>query len=63
MIVGTAHSVVLLMPLGELDKGRFGALFVTNYKLSFVPLDSSPNDVSLNKKKLENEHTDIRTLI
>ncbi|CAH4021031.1 myotubularin-related protein 10-B [Pieris brassicae] len=44
MIVGTAHSVVMLTPLGELERGRFGALFVTNYKLSFVPLDSSPND-------------------
>ncbi|CAK1542013.1 unnamed protein product [Leptosia nina] len=44
MIVGGAHSVVMLTPLSENERGRFGALFVTNYKLSFVPIDTSVND-------------------
>ncbi|XP_045775855.1 myotubularin-related protein 10-A isoform X1 [Maniola jurtina] len=43
-VVGQAHSVVMLAPLSERDRGRFGSLFVTNYKLTFVPLDSSIND-------------------
>lgn len=46
MIVGAAHSVVLLAPLSERDRGRFGSLFVTNYKLSFVPMDGTDDDVS-----------------
>lgn len=45
--MGAAHSVVMLTPLSERDRGRLGSLFVTNYKLSFVPLETSPNDVSL----------------
>ncbi|KAL0870764.1 hypothetical protein ABMA27_005698 [Loxostege sticticalis] len=44
LIVGAAHSVVMLTPLSERDRGRLGSLFVTNYKLSFVPLETSPND-------------------
>ncbi|XP_045501274.1 myotubularin-related protein 10-B isoform X1 [Colias croceus] len=44
LITGAAHSVVMLTPLCEAERGRFGALFVTNFKLSFVPLDSTAND-------------------
>ncbi|XP_047028865.1 myotubularin-related protein 10-B [Helicoverpa zea] len=44
LVTGAAHSVVLLTPLSEWDRGRFGSLFVTNYKLSFVPLENSTND-------------------
>ncbi|CAG4955668.1 unnamed protein product [Parnassius apollo] len=44
LVVGAAHSVVLLTPLSERDSGRFGSLFVTNYKLSFVPLETSQYD-------------------
>ncbi|XP_049871615.1 myotubularin-related protein 10-B [Pectinophora gossypiella] len=44
LVVGAAHSVVMLTPLSEYDRGRFGSLFVTNYKLSFVPLESPHND-------------------
>ncbi|XP_046966425.1 myotubularin-related protein 10-B isoform X1 [Vanessa cardui] len=44
LVVGAAHSVVMLAPLSERDRGRFGSLFVTNYKLSFIPIDSSSND-------------------
>ncbi|KAJ2949405.1 hypothetical protein O0L34_g15319 [Tuta absoluta] len=43
LVVGAAHSVVMLTPLSEYDRGRFGSLFVTNYKLSFVPLESPIN--------------------
>ncbi|XP_073960257.1 myotubularin-related protein 10-B-like isoform X2 [Choristoneura fumiferana] len=43
-VVGAAHSVVLLTPLSDRDHGRFGSLFVTNYKLSFVPLERSQDD-------------------
>ncbi|XP_063627286.1 myotubularin-related protein 10-B [Cydia splendana] len=44
LIVGAAHSVVLLTPLSDRDHGRFGSLFVTNYKLAFVPLEKSVDD-------------------
>ncbi|XP_072938354.1 myotubularin-related protein 10-B [Epargyreus clarus] len=43
-IAGAAHSVVMLAPLSEMDRGRYGSLFVTNYKVSFVPLDHTIND-------------------
>ncbi|CAH2269390.1 jg16416 [Pararge aegeria aegeria] len=43
-VVGVAESVVLLAPLSERERGRFGSLFVTNYKLTFVPIDASSND-------------------
>ncbi|KAH9638082.1 hypothetical protein HF086_014943 [Spodoptera exigua] len=46
LVTGAAHSVVMLTPLSEWDRGRFGSLFITNYKLSFVPLENSTNDVS-----------------
>ncbi|VVC92046.1 unnamed protein product [Leptidea sinapis] len=44
LVVGAAPSVVLASPLSEPERGRLGALFVTNYKLTFVPLDASAND-------------------
>ncbi|CAB3244929.1 unnamed protein product [Arctia plantaginis] len=44
LVTGAAHSVVMLTPLSEWDRGRFGSLFITNYKLSFVPLENSSND-------------------
>ncbi|XP_026741450.1 myotubularin-related protein 10-B [Trichoplusia ni] len=44
LVTGAAHSVVMLTPLSEWDRGRFGSLFVTNYKLSFVPLENSTTD-------------------
>ncbi|KAF9812153.1 hypothetical protein SFRURICE_008254 [Spodoptera frugiperda] len=44
LVTGAAHSVVMLTPLSEWDRGRFGSLFITNYKLSFVPLENSTND-------------------
>ncbi|CAH0718119.1 unnamed protein product, partial [Brenthis ino] len=52
LIVGAAHSVVMLAPLSERERGRFGSLFVTNYKLSFVPLDISSNDEYGQKNQL-----------
>ncbi|CAG9130076.1 unnamed protein product [Plutella xylostella] len=46
VVVGAAHNVVMLTPLSQRhhDRGRFGSLFVTNYKLSFVPLEANTND-------------------
>ncbi|KPI97086.1 Myotubularin-related protein 10-B [Papilio xuthus] len=44
LVVGAAHSAVLLTPLSERDGGRLGSLFVTNYKLSFVPIETSHYD-------------------
>ncbi|KAL4717111.1 hypothetical protein ACJJTC_016998 [Scirpophaga incertulas] len=43
-VTGAAHSVVMLTPLSERDRGRMGSLFVTNYKLSFIPLETSQTD-------------------
>lgn len=44
LVPGAAHNVVMLTPLSESNRGRFGSLFITNYKLSFVPLENSNND-------------------
>ncbi|CAH0399351.1 unnamed protein product [Chilo suppressalis] len=43
-VAGAAYSVVMLTPLSERDRGRLGSLFVTNYKLSFVPLEYLQGD-------------------
>ncbi|CAG9565884.1 unnamed protein product [Danaus chrysippus] len=56
VIVGAAHSVVLLAPLSERDRGRFGSLFVTNYKLSFVPMDGSDDDYPGQRNHLVGVH-------
>ncbi|KAG6457656.1 myotubularin-related protein 10-B isoform X2 [Manduca sexta] len=44
LVTGAAHSVILLTPLSERDRGRFGSLFVTNFKLSFVPMENTSID-------------------
>ncbi|GBP58134.1 hypothetical protein EVAR_86296_1 [Eumeta japonica] len=52
LVVGAAHNAVLLTPLSERDRGRLGSLFVTNYKLAFVPLDNSPADEPYQRNSL-----------
>ncbi|XP_068622451.1 myotubularin-related protein 10-B [Battus philenor] len=52
VVAGAARSVVLLTPLSDRDSGRFGSLFVTNYKLSFVPLETSQYDEYGQKNQL-----------
>ncbi|XP_060804648.1 myotubularin-related protein 10-A isoform X1 [Amyelois transitella] len=56
LVVGAAHNVIMLTPLSERDQGRMGSLFVTNYKLSFVPLEHSPYDESCQRNYLLGPH-------
>ncbi|KAM3965433.1 myotubularin-related protein 10-like [Aphomia sociella] len=42
ILVGEAHRVLMLTPLS--DTRRSGSLFVTNYKLSFVPYEPTQQD-------------------
>ncbi|XP_041980378.1 myotubularin-related protein 10-B [Aricia agestis] len=43
LVTGQAEQVSLLPALSD-GRGRTGSLFITNYKLSFVPLDTHPSD-------------------
>ncbi|XP_053611409.1 myotubularin-related protein 10-A isoform X2 [Plodia interpunctella] len=56
LVVGAAHNVIMLTPLSERDRGRMGSLFVTNYKLSFVPLELCPHDESGQRNYLLGPH-------
>lgn len=46
LVVGEPQRVAMLSPLSERDSDRYGNLFITNYRLSFVPLELTQNDVS-----------------
>ncbi|XP_062530597.1 myotubularin-related protein 10-A isoform X3 [Bombyx mori] len=56
LVTGVAHNVVMLTPLSERDHGRLGSVFVTNYKLSFVPLERSQQDECSQRNHLLGPH-------
>lgn len=56
LVTGEASSVVMLTPLSERDRGRFGSLFITNYKLSFVPSERSSTEVTCQRNHLLGIH-------
>lgn len=51
-VAGSVHNVTLLTPLSGLRAEKIGSLFVTNYKLTFIPLVHTPDDEPFQKNFL-----------